>query len=161
MEEYFHQCVIEEGMPGAVKLVCICAFAEPHASYFMHTGRADGRDRFAFLRYHSPHRCWKSSAPLCWQDMHSGFFKSGEHCTLHEGAPKSQKASPRYIACVDLLADRDIDRKRQIHTRKGSKVKLPPCPDPQQKVPCCQVLISGGALLTLHLLPSVSSLSPF
>lgn len=32
---------------------------------------------------------------------------------------------------------------------------------PQQKVSCCQVLISGGALLTLHLLPSVPSLSPF
>lgn len=30
----------------------------------------------------------------------------------------------------------------------------------QQKVCCCQALVSGGALLTLHLLPSVPALSP-
>lgn len=49
----------------------------------------------------------------------------------------------------------------ETHAWKGSKVKLLPCPDPQQKVSRCQALISGGALLTLHLLPSVPALSPF
>lgn len=44
---------------------------------------------------------------------------------------------------------------------RGAKVKLLPCPDSQQKVSVCQALISGGALLTLHLLPSVPALSPF
>lgn len=54
--------------------------------------------------------------------------------------------------------DRDTvmggNRPIRIHTLRGSKVKLPRCLDPQQKVSCCQVLISGGVLLTLHLLPS-------
>lgn len=53
------------------------------------------------------------------------------------------------------------DEQAETRAWEGSKVKLLPCPDPQQKVPCCQALISGGALLTLHLLPSVPALSPF
>lgn len=50
---------------------------------------------------------------------------------------------------------------RQRSARKASKVKLLPRPDSQQKLSCCQARISGGALLTLHLLPSVPALSPF
>lgn len=53
------------------------------------------------------------------------------------------------------------DNDTKTHSQERSKVKLPPCSNPQQKVSCCQPLISGGALLTLHLLPSAHSLSPF
>lgn len=79
--------------------------------------------------------------------------------------PPSDVKTSALPARRDLLAHRKEAPKATSRQRctvgEGSKVKLLGCPDPQQKVSSCQTLISGGSLLTLHLLPSVPALSPF
>lgn len=161
---YFY---ISEGWTGRARTaVEICKYASVCllrlVKFLLRTwGEADGADRFCFSQTSI---LFAATSASCADRKYLSFYfreNIGCYCIFHYSSEDGVCACGCVCGYWQTATLKEKDRKAQIHTQRGSKVKLPLCPDPQQKVSCCQVLISGGALLTLHLPPSVPLLSPF